>query len=69
MCNIDGLVQERRNSIALAMELRLSCTNPSDMIYPFIIDWKVNMVVADGLVPIWHQDICNHHVDIDGRDI
>ena len=27
--HIDGLVQERRNSIALAMELRLSCTNPS----------------------------------------
>ena len=26
---IDGLVQERRNSSALAMELRLSCTNPS----------------------------------------
>ena len=26
---IDGLVQERRNSIALAMELRLSCTSPS----------------------------------------
>ena len=26
---IDGLVQERRNSIALAMVLRLSCTNPS----------------------------------------
>ena len=26
--NIDGLVQERRNSSALAMELRLSCTNP-----------------------------------------
>ena len=25
----DGLVQERRNSNALAMELRLSCTNPS----------------------------------------
>ena len=25
----DGLVQERRNSIANAMELRLSCTNPS----------------------------------------
>ena len=23
-----GLVQERRNSSALAMELRLSCTNP-----------------------------------------
>ena len=27
---IDGLVQERRNSIADAMELRLSCTNPSN---------------------------------------
>ena len=27
--HIDGLVQERRNSIALAMELRLFCTNPS----------------------------------------
>ena len=26
---IDGLVQERRNSIANALELRLSCTNPS----------------------------------------
>ena len=26
---IDGLVQERRNSNALAMELRLSCTKPS----------------------------------------
>ena len=26
---INGLVQERRNSSALAMELRLSCTNPS----------------------------------------
>ena len=27
--HIDGLAQERRNSSALAMELRLSCTNPS----------------------------------------
>ena len=27
--NIDGLVQERCNSSGLAMELRLSCTNPS----------------------------------------
>ena len=27
--HIDGLVQERRNSSALAMELRLSCTSPS----------------------------------------
>ena len=27
--HIDGLVQERRNSSALAMELRLSCTDSS----------------------------------------
>ena len=27
--NTDGLMQKRRNSSALAMELRLSCTNPS----------------------------------------
>ena len=26
---VNGLVQERRNSIANALELRLSCTNPS----------------------------------------
>ena len=25
---IDGLMQERRNSIANTLELRLSCTNP-----------------------------------------
>ena len=29
---IDGLMQERRNSIANALELRLSCTNPSNYI-------------------------------------
>ena len=27
--HLDGLVQERRNSSALAVELCLSCTNPS----------------------------------------
>ena len=31
-CNyFDGLMQERRNSSALVMELRLSCTNPSTL--------------------------------------
>ena len=31
VCNVhvDGLVQERHNSIANALELHLSCTNPS----------------------------------------
>ena len=27
--HVDGLMQERRNSIANALELRLSCINPS----------------------------------------
>ena len=31
--NIDELVQEKRNSFANALELRLSCTNPSLCIY------------------------------------
>ena len=32
---IDGLMQERRNSIANALELRLSCTYPSIYIFTF----------------------------------
>ena len=35
--NIDGLVKDRRNSSALAMELRLTCTDP--LIYdPHFVD-------------------------------
>ena len=33
--NVNGLVQERRNSSVLAMELRLSCTDPS--MYPNVM--------------------------------
>ena len=33
--HIDGLMQERRNSSVLTMELRLSCTNPSIYIKTF----------------------------------
>ena len=42
MKNIDGLVQERRNSSALAMELHLSCTKPIDM---------YNILNAKSLIP------------------
>ena len=38
---IDGLVQERRNSIANALELRLSCTNQSIYGYYNISLWYV----------------------------
>ena len=43
--HIDRLVQERRNSSSLAMELRLSCTNPSIYEYKFkyrIMDMNIN---------------------------
>ena len=32
--HLDGFVQERRNSSALAMELCLPCTNPSICVLP-----------------------------------
>ena len=38
---INGLVQERRNSSALAMELRLSCINPS--------------IWYEGVRPVWND--------------
>ena len=52
---INGLVQERCNSSALAMELRLSCINPSicNMIYilswPMCHDWYY--IITEHIVP------------------
>ena len=47
MLHIDGLVQERRNSSALAMELRLFCTYPSTL--PIVIQiWKKLNQVGQG---------------------
>ena len=40
MLQIDGLVQERCNSSALAMELRLSFTNPSKYNFHHDLDFK-----------------------------
>ena len=42
---IDGLVQERRNSSVLAMELRLSCINPSvyDMSFSTLPKARINL--------------------------
>ena len=44
---IDGLVQERRNPIANALELRLSCTNPSiwEMSRPLPVRSTVSLCV------------------------
>ena len=44
---IDGLVQERCNSIASAMELHLSCTNPSIWIFPIpvLLIWGEDIII------------------------
>ena len=52
--HFDGLEQERRNSIANALELRLSCTNPSiyssplQLIHysPYITSHYITLVIA-----------------------
>ena len=49
---IDGLVQEWRNSSALAMELRLSCINP--LIYAVV---KMLIYTAYGFVAFGFVDI------------
>ena len=43
---VDGLVQERRNSISNALELRLSCTNPSKWKRFLHADFHVSLMVA-----------------------
>ena len=46
--HIDGLAQERRSSSALAMELRLSCINPSICQLPFT--WCGALWISSGHV-------------------
>ena len=41
---IDGLVQERLNSIAYALDLRRSCTNPS--IWRCALVWVIQTISA-----------------------
>ena len=53
---IDGLVQERRNSSALAMELRLSCTNSS--ICNNVV-WKIMLKGGSATV---HATMINPHI-------
>ena len=50
--HIDGLVQERRNSSALAMELHLSCTKPSisDVAFPDVFKARFNMNLSQSLI-------------------
>ena len=54
--HFDGLVQERLNSSALAVELRLSCTNPS--IYLLL---SVNAVLV--LLSVIFREVYIHFCD------
>ena len=69
---LDGLVQERRNSSALAMELRLSCPNPlicisAFQVFTYVRLWQISLfqIRSRGLYDIqirldlWH----NTHYD------
>ena len=62
MVSLDGLVQERCNSIASALELRVSCTNPSTTCSHLLGCPDVvitTMVSLDGLVQETHNSIAN----------
>ena len=50
--HIDGLVQKRHNSSALAMELHLSCTNPSTC------SWWLEEKTSGGVQSGWHA-VCD----------
>ena len=45
---IDGLVQERRSSIANALELRLSCTNPSILLMNIFLSCRQSVFQVHG---------------------
>ena len=48
-CYINGLMQERRNSSASAMELRLSCTNPSTWLLAPCFMWEAQSLLSSTL--------------------
>ena len=63
MSYIDGLVQERCNSSALAMELHLSCTNPSTYSSEFLhCHWTNHMIACK--VTLTDMDITDQHYNI-----
>ena len=62
---IDGLGQERRNSIANALDLRLSCTNPSICIKSHLagvieLTWNLQKTL-DQFHLIWHRGTEESH--------
>ena len=62
-CYIEGLVQKRRNSSALAMELRLSCTNPS--ISFWTTHWPLGDVVYCNFKSVISEHMLRIKCDVD----
>ena len=64
--NFDGLVQERHNSSALAMELRLSCTNPSiwstDEPYRLLMNPVITQLISP-VIGMYFLGIAVVHID------
>ena len=73
-CHIDGLVQERCNSSALAMELRLSCINPqicNDLDWDYslhgdYINCKITCLVS---LSIFNRPSSNYSISISSKII
>ena len=59
--SIHGLVQERRTSIANALELCLSCTKPSITIWNLCESWRFSLSF---LLQCWHGSSRNPHFNI-----
>ena len=61
--HVDGLVQGRRDSIANALELRLSCTNP----WMFILRWLSGSVhtwmVSFNVIMSHSTSVCSLYID------
>ena len=62
--HLNGFVQERRNSIANVLELRLSCTNPL-IYFSFVLSyfiWSSSKVPALSMLCYIHYFVTFHHV-------
>ena len=60
LVHIDGLVQERRNSIANALELLLSCTNPS-ICFPLPKPIMSKFLIVCHQVEALENVLCHRH--------
>ena len=60
-------MQERRNSSALAMELRLSCINPSILyLTHWMVAWGIFFITGFGKIVAWSEP--SHHPNHDNHD-